>query len=327
MFRFAPPAGVRVSDPAVGLTLRPIGVVRSPFTEKVSAPRQPAAARDVVGRIELAAWPGMEHAVCDLDGCTHLWVIFWFHEAHDFRPKVLPPRSAGERRGVLATRSPHRPNPIGLSVVRLDRVEGLVLHIRDVDMLDGTPVLDVKPYVPYTDSVPEARVGWLSPLVEEDACGGVSGAGQSASGAKSGDGTQSGEGARRGGEAGIERGAERGRDPERGFDVSFEPRATEVLEVLRVEFGVELAGPITSVLALGPQPHPYRRIRKGEGGGLVLAVKDWRARFEADGRRIRVTAIETGYRPKQLVGEERTAAGEAALAAHRAVWERFGGRR
>ncbi len=296
-------------DRLAPISVRPIGVVRSPFTEKVSAPRQPAAARDVTGRIELEAWPGMEHAVCDLEGCTHLWIVFWFHEAHDFRPKVLPPRSAGERRGVLATRSPHRPNPIGLSVVRLDRVEGLVLHIRDVDMLDGTPVLDVKPYVPYTDSVPDARVGWLAPLVEE-------GEGAAAERAAAG-------GANRANGAGTDRGA----DPERGFEVTFEPRAAEVLEVLRVEFGVELAGPITSVLALGPQPHPYRRIRKVEGGGLVLAVKDWRARFVAEGRQVRVTSIETGYRPKQLVGEEKSAAGEGALAAHRAVWERFGGRR
>ncbi|MFO0592079.1 MAG: tRNA (N6-threonylcarbamoyladenosine(37)-N6)-methyltransferase TrmO [Polyangiaceae bacterium] len=286
-------------------TVRPIGVVRSPFTEKRSAPRQPAAARDVVGRIELTASPGMEHAACDLESCTHLWVVFWFHEAHDFRPKVLPPRSAGERRGVLATRSPHRPNPIGLSVVRLDRVEGLTLHIRDVDMLDGTPVLDVKPYVPYTDSVPEARVGWLTPLVEDEAP------------------PAEDAGARIDGAAPIEAKTS-ARDPERGFEVVFEGRALAALEVLRVEFGVDLEASIRSVLVLGPQPHPYRRIRKVDGG-LVLAVKDWRARFAAEGRRIRVTSIETGYRPRQLFGDERTDTPESALAAHRAVWERFGG--
>lgn len=266
------------------ITLRPIGVVRSPFREKVSAPRQPAAARDVTGTIELFPLPGMEHAVCDLDACDHLWVLFWFHLAHDFRPKVLPPRSSGQRRGVLATRSPHRPNPIGLSVVRLDRVEGLTLHIRDVDMLDGTPVLDVKPYVPYADSVPHARVGWLAPEPE----GG-------------------GEGER-----------EAAADPVAAYEVTFEPRAAAVLAMLKERFGIELAGPITAVLALGPQPHPYRRIRKVEGG-LLLAVKDWRARFVAEGRRIRVTTIETGYRPKQLV-EGVPGMDEAALAPHRAVW-------
>lgn len=294
-----PPFSPPVTEP---LCLRPIGVVRSPFKEKREAPRQPAAARDVLGAVELFAWPGMEHAVADVDGCTHLWIVFWFHEAHDFRPKVLPPRSAGERRGVLATRSPHRPNPIGLSVVRLDRVEGLVLHVRDVDMLDGTPVLDVKPYVPYTDSVPHARVGWLAPLVEADPEG-------------QGFVPEAREGEARGGAAG---GASA--DPERGFDVTFEGRASEALAMLRDEFGVDLAKPIASALALGPQPHPYRRIRKTEGG-LVLAVKDWRARFVAEGRRIRVTAIETGYRPRQLFTGE-----VANAAAHRAVLERFGGK-
>jgi tRNA-Thr(GGU) m(6)t(6)A37 methyltransferase TsaA len=281
------------------ITLRPIGVVRSPFREKRDAPRQPAAARDVTGRIELFPLPGMEHAVCDLEGCDHLWVLFWFHEAEHFRPKVLPPRSAGRRIGVLATRSPHRPNPIGLSVVRLDRVEGLTLHIRDVDMLDGTPVLDVKPYVPYTDSVPSARVGWLELLAPAE-----------------------GEAGERGETASKEAVLERPRDPEPGFEVTFEPRAAEVIAFL-AERGVDLAAPITSTLSLGPQPHPYRRIRKLPEG-FVLAVKDWRARFTAEGRRIRVTAIETGYRPKQLTGEEAVKSGGAAIALHREVWERFG---
>ncbi|MBK8255786.1 MAG: tRNA (N6-threonylcarbamoyladenosine(37)-N6)-methyltransferase TrmO [Polyangiaceae bacterium] len=272
--------------------LKPIGVVYSPFVEKKDAPRQPAAARDVVGRIELFATPGMEHAVSDLDGCDHLWVIFVFHLAGDFRPKVLPPRSAEKRRGVLATRSPHRPNPIGLSVVRLDRVDGLTLHVRDVDMLDGTPVLDVKPYVPYTDSVPHARVAWLTPLVEDA----LSGATQSAA--------QSG---------GV-------RDPERGFEVIFGEDAKCTLEFLKESFGLDLGPSITQVLSLGPQPHPYRRIKKTEAG-LVLALKDWRVHFRAEGRVISVESIETGYRPKQLAmgGPNLT---DMILAPHRALSSR-----
>ena len=284
------------------LTLRPIGVVRSPFIEKRSAPRQPAAARDVTGSIELFPWPGMEHAVSDLDGCDHLWVVFWFHLAGDFRPKVLPPRSSAKRRGVLATRSPHRPNPIGLSVVRLDRVDGLVLHIRDVDMLDGTPVLDVKPYVPYTDSVPHARVGWLQPIVPADVA--AASAGEARNGAS--------EGARRAAPA----------DPEPGFEVTFEPAAIEALEVVRGA-GVDLGPAIVAVLSLGPQPHPYRRIKKVEGGYL-LAVKDWRARFVVEGRLVRVTSIESGYREKQLASGV-PGLGDAALAAHRAVAARAPG--
>ncbi len=142
------------------LTLAPIGVVRSPFTDKRSAPRQPAAGRGVQGRIELYPRADYEHALCDVERWSHLWVIFWFHLSTGFRPKVLPPRST-HKRGLFSTRSPNRPNPLGLSVVRLLRVEGRVLHVCDLDMLDGTPVLDLKPYVAYTDALPDAGSGWL----------------------------------------------------------------------------------------------------------------------------------------------------------------------
>jgi tRNA-Thr(GGU) m(6)t(6)A37 methyltransferase TsaA len=141
------------------LRLQPIGVARTPFGQKSAAPRQPALAADVAGTIELSPTAQMRDALADLEGFSHVWVIFWFHQAKGWRPKVLPPRSA-QKRGVLATRSPHRPNPLGLSVLKLERVEGTTLHVRGVDMLDGTPVLDVKPYVPYADVV-QASSGWL----------------------------------------------------------------------------------------------------------------------------------------------------------------------
>jgi tRNA-Thr(GGU) m(6)t(6)A37 methyltransferase TsaA len=128
------------------LSVRPIGFVRSPFVEKVDAPRQATVAEGTVGRIEIL--PEYELGLRDLDGFERIWVVFWFHEAAD-RPKlkVLPPRS-DDKRGVFATRSPHRPNPIGMSAVRLVGVEGTVVHVRDLDILDGTPVLDLKPYLP-----------------------------------------------------------------------------------------------------------------------------------------------------------------------------------
>jgi tRNA-Thr(GGU) m(6)t(6)A37 methyltransferase TsaA len=141
-------------------TFEPIGVVRTPFAEKASAPRQATAASNVEGTIELFPGHDLEHALEDIESWGRLWVIFVFDRAGGWRPKVLPPRS-DKRRGVLATRSPHRPNPIGLSAVRLVRVEGLTLHIRDVDILDGSPVLDLKPYVPYADAFPDAGSGWL----------------------------------------------------------------------------------------------------------------------------------------------------------------------
>jgi tRNA-Thr(GGU) m(6)t(6)A37 methyltransferase TsaA len=141
------------------LELEPIGVLRTPFSDRSSAPRQPAAASEARGRIELHPGAEMEHAVSDLERWSHVWVIFWFHLNQGWRPRVAPPRSR-RKRGVLATRSPHRPNPLGLSALALERVEGFTLHVRGVDMVDGTPVLDIKPYVPYTDAI-DAGSGWL----------------------------------------------------------------------------------------------------------------------------------------------------------------------
>lgn len=141
------------------LRLKPIGVVHSPFVDRLEAPRQ-AAVSAATGSIELYPASGMEHALEDLASFSVIWVIFWFHRNEGWRPKVRPPRS-DERRGVFATRSPHRPNPIGMSAVELLSIEGLVLRVKNLDMLDGTPVLDLKPYVAYTDAIVDASAGWL----------------------------------------------------------------------------------------------------------------------------------------------------------------------
>ncbi|MCW5835130.1 MAG: tRNA (N6-threonylcarbamoyladenosine(37)-N6)-methyltransferase TrmO [Labilithrix sp.] len=140
------------------LVVRPVGFVRSPFREKVEAPRQGTAPGGAAGTVELL--PEYQDALEDLGGFDRIWLLFWFDRAEGWRPKVLPPRSQ-EKRGVFATRSPHRPNAIGMTAARLDRVDGLVLHVRDLDLVDGTPVLDIKPYIPYADAFPEARSGWL----------------------------------------------------------------------------------------------------------------------------------------------------------------------
>lgn len=141
------------------LTLTPIGVVRSPFTRRREAPRQPALCGDVRGTIELFPGRNFGEALIDIDTWSHIWVVFWFHVNPGWRPMVQPPRGM-KRRGVFATRSPHRPNPLGLSVVKLERRKGLILEVSGLDLLDGTPVLDLKPYVPYTDRVEEANGGW-----------------------------------------------------------------------------------------------------------------------------------------------------------------------
>lgn len=149
-----------------GYTFRPIGVVRSPFTERAEAPRQSSVARGVEGRIELEPGQGFEDALAGLEAWDYAWVLFVFHQnveqGRGWKPKVQPPR-ANAKVGVFATRSPHRPNPIGLSAVKIVGVEGLVVHVRELDLLDGTPVLDLKPYVPYADAHPDARSGWLEP--------------------------------------------------------------------------------------------------------------------------------------------------------------------
>jgi tRNA-Thr(GGU) m(6)t(6)A37 methyltransferase TsaA len=148
------------ADAGLTLTLKPIGVVRSPFSERMSAPRQPRAAEGIQGSLELYPHVGYEHALEDLASFRFIWVLFWFHKNQHFKRKVLPPRSQ-RRRGVFATRSPYRPNPIGMSAVELLGIEGLRLRVQNLDILDGTPILDLKPYIPYSDAIVEATNGWL----------------------------------------------------------------------------------------------------------------------------------------------------------------------
>ena len=114
------------------------------------------------GAIHLQSGCGYEQALEDLAGFERIWIIYHFHLNHAWKPKVLPPRGpAGVKRGVFATRAPYRPNPLGLSCVRLRAIEGLRVLVEGHDLLDGTPVLDIKPYIPYADAFPEAQVGWL----------------------------------------------------------------------------------------------------------------------------------------------------------------------
>jgi tRNA (Thr-GGU) A37 N-methylase len=188
----------------------------------------------------------------DLAGWERIWVIYWFHRNPGWRPKVLPPRSTTGRKGVLATRSPHRPNPLGLSALRLLRVDGLRLHVQGADMIDGTPVLDIKPYVPYSDAFVESGSGWLEQ-----------------------------------------------KDPLPAYAVEFSAAADAQLQWILDHGGPDLRPRAMDILRLGPQPHPYRRIR-AHADGAVLAVKDWRLDFTVEDRIIRVQSVSTGYRKSQL---------------------------
>ncbi|SFR51627.1 tRNA-Thr(GGU) m(6)t(6)A37 methyltransferase TsaA [Marinobacter daqiaonensis] len=156
------------SRPAVeALTLTPIAITRSCFRDKFGVPRQPGLTRNAWADLLIQPPFNREDAFRGLETCTHLWLTFQFHEAvrAEWRPVVRPPRLGGNRKvGVFASRSPFRPNSLGLSVVRNEglayRDEQLVLRIRDHDLIDGTPILDIKPYLPFADAIADARVGW-----------------------------------------------------------------------------------------------------------------------------------------------------------------------
>ena len=140
------------------ITYRPIGSIHTPFTTLDGMPIQSSGAADVKGTVILD--PQYEAGLKDLEGFSHLILIYHFHISKGFRLTVTPFLDSVER-GLFATRAPRRPNPIGLSIVRLTGIHGPVLEVRDVDMLDGTPLLDIKPYVPDFDAYPDSRAGWL----------------------------------------------------------------------------------------------------------------------------------------------------------------------
>lgn len=135
-----------------------IGTVHSPFEKSEGTPIQPTAAKDAKGTIEIK--PQFKEGLSDLEGFSHIVVLFGFHLSNDYRLK-LKPYLDDTPRGLFSTRAPKRPSQIGLSIVRLDKIEGAVLHITGLDMLDGTPVLDIKPYIPSLNPSEPVKLGWL----------------------------------------------------------------------------------------------------------------------------------------------------------------------
>ena len=149
------------------VSLSPIAVIRSPFKEKFATPRQSGLTPSVKARIEFLPEFSSSESVRGLEGFSHIWLLFIFsrHIDQGWSPTVRPPRLGGNRRvGVFASRSPFRPNPIGLSVVRLldinNKAGTLSLEIQGADLIDGTPIIDIKPYIPYADNIPNAQGGF-----------------------------------------------------------------------------------------------------------------------------------------------------------------------
>ena len=147
-----------------GITFTPVGTVRSPFHDPRNMPIQPLGARGVRGTIELD--PVYAAGLRDLAGFSRIILLYHFHRSEGYALEVVPFLDKTPH-GVFATRAPRRPNAIGLSILRLVAVDGTTLTVEDVDILDGTPVLDIKPYVPAFDAYPDERSGWLTAAAED----------------------------------------------------------------------------------------------------------------------------------------------------------------
>ena len=153
--------GILVRENGGSVNIQPIGTIHSPFTNLEDMPIQPTGASGIKGTVEVLE--DFAEGLQDLDGFSHIILLYVFHKSQGFKLRVYPFMDK-VLRGVFATRAPKRPSPIGISVVRLEKVAGRVLHIDGVDILDGTPLIDIKPYVPDFDPQGEVRTGWLGEI-------------------------------------------------------------------------------------------------------------------------------------------------------------------
>ena len=143
---------------------KPIGIIHTPFKETAGMPIQPLWARGVKGTVEVYA--DYADGLVDLDGFSHIILIYHFHLSKNYSLRVKPYLD-DRRRGVFATRAPRRPNQIGITVVRLERIDGTTLHVQNIDVVDGTPLLDIKPFVPAFNFADDVRIGWLEKRLKE----------------------------------------------------------------------------------------------------------------------------------------------------------------
>jgi tRNA-Thr(GGU) m(6)t(6)A37 methyltransferase TsaA len=143
---------------------KPIGIIHSPFTKLEGMPIQPSAAQGIKGHIVIHQ--DYVDGIRDLDGFSHIYLIYHLHLSHSFKLRIIPFLD-NQQRGVFSTRAPNRPNPIGLSVVNLIKIESNIIEIANVDIVDGTPLLDIKPYVQEMNMVKQYRTGWLSKYSNE----------------------------------------------------------------------------------------------------------------------------------------------------------------
>jgi tRNA (adenine37-N6)-methyltransferase len=227
----------------MNITLEPIGTIQTPYKDRYSAPRQPGADdRNAEGTIILEPGRNFGQALDDLAGFEKIWVIYVFHRNPNWNPKVQTPRGKGKR-GVFATRSPHRPNPIGLSLVDLIEIKGLRIKVGNIDILDGTPILDIKPYLPYAESFPNAKAVWLDEIPKTD------------------------------------------------YKVSWAMEEKKKVKHIEEKECVNIIDHTNRVLTLDPEPHAYRRIKRGKDGELIFAYKYWRLHFTLKGNKVHIHSV------------------------------------
>ena len=243
------------------LKLEPIGHVRTGGQMKFDAPHQPDSESLDRNRIELLAGQNFELALQDLAGFDRIWVVSWFDRNTSWRPRVMPPRGPAKRRGVFATRSPHRPNPIGLTCVPLHSVSGLVLEVGPLDLVDGTPILDIKPYLTTVDCFPESSLGWLESVVAADQL-----------------------------------------PPP--FNIVFSPLATEQLDWLLENWGIDFINRATKILSRDPSPHRTRRILMLSENQFRMSCGAWRIYFTRQETQLEIQKISHAYTPQTLQSPE-----------------------
>lgn len=256
------------SEPAPArLALRPIGYIRSGKTVKFQARHQPDEREAEENFLELLPEAEPALATTDLAGFERVWLLWWFHRNNTWRPKVIPPRGPQKRRGVFATRSPHRPNALGLTPVRLLGVErgGRLLRLGPCDLVEGTPVFDIKPYVPAYDSFPGSRAGWIDEVDAAERAAPRFAVELSARAAEQADWLRE------------------------GWGIDFLPRVRELL-------GRDPSPHRTRRI---------RRVPEGHGGGLEIGCGAWRALFVRDeaGPAVTITGLGPSYPRWQLVRE------------------------
>ncbi len=252
---------------AASLALRPIGYIRSGKTVKFQARHQPDEREAEENFLELLPEAELALATTDLAGFERVWLLWWFHRNTTWRPKVIPPRGPQKRRGVFATRSPHRPNALGLTPVRLLGVErgGRLLRLGPCDLVEGTPVFDIKPYVPAYDSFPGSRAGWIDEVDAAERNAPRFAVDLSA------------------------RAAEQAEWLRAGWGIDFLPRVRELL-------GRDPAPHRTRRIRRVPEEH---------GGGLEIGCGAWRALFVSDeaGAVVTITGLGPSYPRWQLCRE------------------------